>query len=195
MITPETQAIAPFPAKLTDLSRLPEIVKLTIRDERDAGRVGDLRQELKEELKEIEKLRKSFVDPLLEAKRRIDDQAKNIAAPKIATVQVLDKKLITWNNSQEQIRIDAEKKRRKEEADKLESERKRQLQVAMTTGDEKAVEAVAEIDQNLERMEEKPLEIQPSTRTDKSTTSFKNDGSSRSWMPPKSLASFCWWTK
>jgi hypothetical protein len=143
---------------------------MTITDDADAGYVSDRRQEVKERLKEIEKFRKHITEPLLESKKRIDLEAKRISTPLEAIVQVLDSKLIGWHKAQEQVRIEAEKKKRAEEAKRLEEEKKAQLKVAMLTNDEKAASNVSEIDKNLERLEARPIQIQNNVRTARSTS-------------------------
>jgi hypothetical protein len=159
-----------FPRELTDPTPFKPFVDLVISSEPEAATVSDVRIQVKEVLKEIEKKRKSFTEPILEAKRRIDEEAKSVSAPFEAIVRSMDGKLIAWHESQEQVRIEAEKKRREEEAAKLEAEKERQLAIVVETGDEKAAEAVAEIEKNQERLVSQPIEIHNNTRTNAGTT-------------------------
>jgi hypothetical protein len=166
----QTEQLVTFPQALRNAADFLRYADLVVATEKDAGDVSDCRQEIKEKLKEIEKTRKSFTEPMLEAKRRIDDEAKRISAPWEAIVRSLDQKLIAWHRSQEEIRIAQEKKRREEEMLKLEAQRQADLELAMATGDEKAAENVVEIEKNLERLETKPIEINNATRTGYATT-------------------------
>lgn len=153
-----------------DMARFNPFAAMTVTSEIDAGYVSDRRQEIKSQLKEIEETRKRFTGPLMESKKRIDEQAKKLSTPLEAIVRVLDTKLIAWHQSQEQIRFEAERKKREEEAARLEEEKYRQLQTALITGDQTAADAVCEIEKHQERLETKPLEIVRNTKTGNSTT-------------------------
>lgn len=162
------EAIA-FPPSLTDATPFKDCVSIEIKQDSDAAFVSDRRQEIKTQLKEIEKTRKEFTEPLLESKKRIDAQAKRVAAPFEAIVRVLDGKLLTWHQSQEEIRMKEAARLRQEEIDRLNAQKQADLDAVML-GDEKAAEDLVKTEKYLERAEQKPIEITNMVKTTQSTT-------------------------
>lgn len=154
-----------FPREFTEVERYKTFTTMTIKSEADAGFVVDKRKEVKDQINGIEKTRKSFTEPLLESKKRIDQQAKNLSLPLEAVLGVLNHKLLEWNDSQEQIRIEAAKKKREAELVALAEEKKRQQEAAFISDSQDAADAVVQIETNMERLETKPIEISTNTRT------------------------------
>lgn len=159
-----------FPKELTEIERYKPYAQMTVASELDAQYVTDRRKEVKDQLKSIEETRVRFTAPILESKRRIDAEAKNLSAPLKAIVTAMNGLLLEWHESQEKIRREEAEKARAAQQKKLEEERKAQLQASMVDPTDESAETVCKIEKNLERLENKPISIDRATRTAKATS-------------------------
>lgn len=146
------------------------LVAVVIQSDQDAAYVGDQRKEIKDQLKEVERIRAYLKEPVLEQGRRIDAQAKTVSEPLVKIVSAIDAKLLEWAKSQEEIRIEEEKRKREEELARLEAERQAQASIAEAFGDDAAIKATQEIEKNVARLEAKPIEASSAVRSGYSTT-------------------------
>lgn len=159
-----------FPEELTAVDRFTPFMSMEVKDEPSALIATDCRQEIKDKLKEIEKVRSYLKEPVLEQGKRIDAQAKKVSEPLLKIVKAIDEKLLNWHRSQEVVRLEAEKKKREEELARLAAEKEAQASVAQVFGDESAKQAVADIEKNMTRLEVKPIEVTNKVSTGMSTS-------------------------
>ena len=165
-----TLPVPAFPPALADTTRFKAFLAMTITTDTDAGFVSDRRQEVKTQIKEIEKTRKSFTEPIMEAKTRIDQQAKTISAPLEAIVRVLDQKLIAWHESQEEIRRKAEEEKKAAALAQLRTQQAADMQAAVVTEDPEALALAEQTAKNIERLEAKEVIVSNKVSTPSSTT-------------------------
>lgn len=159
-----------FPQEQTLMTKYQPLTAAVIQDDNSAAYVSNCRQEIKDEIKGVEAIRVSLKEPILEAGRRIDQQAKKIIAPLEAIVRMIDGKLLTWHKSQEEIRRKIAEDQKAEFLAELEAEKQAQLVTVMLTEDAKAAEAVAEIEKHQERLEAAPIVVEHKIRTMEATT-------------------------
>lgn len=155
--------VSPFGQFEQGLEKYQPFADLAIVREDDAKVATDTRQIAKDNLKEIEKVRIHLKEPVLEMAKRIDQQAKKASGPWTKLVEAIDSRLLEWHEKQEKARLEAEKKRREEERYRLEAEKA----ALALDGDEKGT---LEIENNLARMEAKPIEISNATKTETATS-------------------------
>lgn len=154
-----------FPKDLVEVEKYNQYMGMVVANQRDAEFATDLRKSIKDEISQIEKTRKSFTEPLLESKKRIDEQAKRLTFPRLKLMQSLNDSLLKWHESQEEVRLAEEQRKREEELKALEIEKQRQRIASETYGDEGAAQAVVQIGANQRRLEEQPIEIIRNTKT------------------------------
>lgn len=109
-------ALQPEATKLTDFAR-----SVVIRTADQYGKAAQWLQSIKGLLGKIEDARTRVTKPLLEAQREINAQAKEAAAPLLAAEQQIKGALVTYQNEQERIR--REEQRKVEEIARKERER------------------------------------------------------------------------
>lgn len=143
---------------------------MVVASDLDAGYVTDRCSEIARHIKAVEAKRVSFTAPLLESKKRIDEEAKKITGPLQTIVVILKQKLLSWHQSQEEARAKDAALLQQKQIEELRARREEDMKKAMATGDQKLAEGVVEMEKNLERMEAKPVEVVRRVVTNKATS-------------------------
>ena len=139
---------------------------LQIKSNTDATFVAERISELKKHIYATEEKRKDYTYPLDQLKKQMIADERKITDPLQLILKILNRKLIDWADSQEQIRKVEAEKRRQEELKALEAERNRQLELASKTDSEEAAKAVEQIETNVARLEQTPVTISNTVRTE-----------------------------
>jgi len=155
-----------------DIEPFEKFKTLIIKSDQDAAYVGDRCQELKIHIKDQEDQRMKYTRPLDDLKKEMIRDERKITEPLKMILDILRRKVRIWLESQEDIRKAEAEKKRAAEIKKLEAEKQKNLQKAMETDDEKAGENVAEIETNLQRLEENPLHVDKAIRGDAGISSI-----------------------
>ena len=89
--------------------------KAAIKTKADFEKAGELRQEIRKKLKQIEDERKEIVKPINEAKDIVQALAKTITDPLEKALDVINQGMITWTRAEEK-RIEAQNQKKLEQA-------------------------------------------------------------------------------
>lgn len=165
-----------FPTIPEELPPVEEIKEIEITCDTQAEYVTDIRKSCKDVLKEIERVRKFLKEPSLEQGKRIDQQAKESAKPWEERVQVANSLLLDWHNSQEEIRKKEAEEARQAELKRLERVKEEELSKVMN-GESGDASGLAEVETNIERLENKVTKIVTNTKTPRATAYVKTNWS------------------
>lgn len=149
-----------------DISSFKKYESLVIASDGDAKFVTERCIEIKEHMDATEEHRTKYTKPLDALKASMIEDERKITGPLKIIRQILDKKLVLWTVSQEEIRRKAAEEKRAADLKALEEEKKAQLEIAMKLDDAKAAEAVYEIEKNVARLESKPIEVINTIKSD-----------------------------
>ncbi|MDF1498766.1 MAG: hypothetical protein P1P85_05465 [Patescibacteria group bacterium] len=89
--------------------------EITVSNKEEYSRAGDILKLVKNKIKQIEDKRTEYTKPLLDQKKKIDTDFKNMQKPLIELTNKINSVMVKWN-IEEQRRLNAEQKRIEEEA-------------------------------------------------------------------------------
>lgn len=151
-----------------------KVNELKITNNEEFGLSNDLLKKIKELIKTIELYRKELVTPINEKVKKINDSFKPVSEKANNIKKNLENKIIEYNKLLEKKAFEEIEKKRKEELAELEKQKKIKESVSSFLNNNEITEKeIKSIDNEIDRIKEKNIEIKSTFKTENSNTNIR----------------------